>query len=278
MGDPAVPLRPLGVAELLDGAVRTVRRNPRPSFALALPVALAQTMLVAASTLSALDVAADGGLALPEFLLELFVGSLAATVLAGLLAPVVAEEVLGNSPGQRLGTAAALRRVGRRGWPLAVLAVLVAVALEAGVVALVVGGLWLWGLWALAAPVLVLEGLGPVASLRRSAQLVTGRFWAVWGVRALGWLVTTVLGLLFTLPFTALAAAVSDSDPFTAGGVDDRALYVTVAAVGTLLANLLLSPVAAALDTLLYVDARMRREGLDLWIAMDAEDAEDAAP
>ena len=68
---------------------------------------------------------------------------------------------------------------------------LVAVAEEAGLVALVVGGVWLWGVWAVAAPALLLEGVGPVRALRRSAQLVRGRFWRTWGVRALGWVLTS---------------------------------------------------------------------------------------
>jgi hypothetical protein len=41
---------------------------------------------------------------------------------------------------------------------------------------LVIPGLWLLTRWSLFAPVIVREGLGPVAALRRSSELVRGHF------------------------------------------------------------------------------------------------------
>jgi hypothetical protein len=47
---------------------------------------------------------------------------------------------------------------------------------------LVIPGLWLLTRWSLFAPAIAREGLGAVASLRRSNELVRGRFWPVFGV------------------------------------------------------------------------------------------------
>lgn len=47
---------------------------------------------------------------------------------------------------------------------------------------LVLPGLWLLTKWSLFAPAIAREGLGAVGSLRRSAELVSGRFWRVFGV------------------------------------------------------------------------------------------------
>jgi hypothetical protein len=44
---------------------------------------------------------------------------------------------------------------------------------------LIIPGLWLLTRWSLFAPAIVHEKLGPIASLRRSNQLVRGVFWAV---------------------------------------------------------------------------------------------------
>jgi hypothetical protein len=44
---------------------------------------------------------------------------------------------------------------------------------------LVITGLWLLARWSLFAPVIVREGLGPMAALRRSSELVRRHFEAV---------------------------------------------------------------------------------------------------
>jgi hypothetical protein len=44
---------------------------------------------------------------------------------------------------------------------------------------LVIPGLWLYTRWSLATPVIRVEGVGPLAAMRRSSQLVHGRFWFV---------------------------------------------------------------------------------------------------
>jgi len=144
--------------------------------------------------------------------------------------------------------------------------------LGAGLVACIVGGVWLWGAWAVAAPAFALERVGVFAALGRSVALVKRSFWRVWGIRALGWLLVYILTQLIALPFALLALWLSDVDPLSTTTTAAHAgLYVAVIAVGNLLASAVLAPVASAIDVLLYTDLRMRKEGMDIVLSLPAE-------
>lgn len=260
---PAVPLRPLGVAELLDTAVRLVRRNGRAAFTLAFPFAVVRAGLV---TLLLLQTSQSKNFASVQLLVELFVSALFGTMLTGLLAPVFTGELLGR----RVTGSQAVKSARTSVVALVAMSLVVAVAQEVGVVVLFVGGAWLWGIWAVAAPALVVERLGAVRALRRSFELVRADFWRTWGIRTLRWLLTTTLGFFITIPFTAIAAAVSGSNLFATDGpgISNPGVYVSIVAVGSLIATTVLTPIGAAVDSLLYLDLRMRREGMDLLLGL----------
>jgi hypothetical protein len=266
IGSSAVPprppgvstLRPLGVAEILDGAVRLARRNARSVLIVSAPYAVvvaAATALVQYWTLNSEDAAvlAAGG----TILLTAGLGA----ILTGFLAPLYSSDLLGRPI--RFGES--LRRTARRIVPLAALGIAIAVSEGAGLVACLVGGVWLWGVWAVAAPVFALEGAGIGESFGRSRALVRGTFWRVWGIRALGWVITYILTQLILLPFDVLALWGSGVDPFdTSGDGTNAGVYVAIVSGGQLIAAALLAPVTAAIDVLLYTDLRMRREGMDI--------------
>lgn len=267
-----VPIRPLGVGELLDGAVRLVRATPAAAFAIGLPFALARTvvtLLVQAGTLHAAGAQWWGLLAL--------VGStgLFGTMRTGLLTPVYTATITG-----RPVTAVRTRPgVGASAMSLLGLALLVTVGEIAGLVLLVVGGLWLWGVWSVAAPAAASERLGPLTALRRSFALARGMFWRAWGLRALGFLVTYVISALLTIPFEALAGYLSGTDPLriATDGISHPGVYLGVLAVGTLVAATVAGPISSAVDVLIYTDLRMRGEGLDIVMGLGARTAGPAA-
>lgn len=254
----AAPLRPLGVAEILDGAVRLVRRNARGALAISAPFGVTRAAVVGLLAYATLGSSGETTLSV---LGSLLLGILFGTVLTGLLTPMFSSDLLGT----RVSAATSLRRVGMRVWPLLALAFVATLAEGAGLAALVAGGVWLWGIWAVAAPALVAERTGMVDALRRSADLARGMFWRVWGIRALGWVLTSILSLFITVPFQALASYLVDYNPFDSGsGVDNAGLYVAVTSIGGVLSLTLLAPISAAIDVLLYTDLRMRREGMDI--------------
>ncbi|WP_375499775.1 hypothetical protein [uncultured Jatrophihabitans sp.] len=262
MRPPVVPLRPLGGADILDGAVRLVRRHARAAFALSVPFAIVRAVLDAA-----LNLATGSTLTQIGVLGGLVIAGGFGTILTGLLTPVFAGDLLGEQvPGRD-----ALRRVGRRWWPLAVLAIAAALAENAGLATLVVG-VWLWGVWAVAAPAMIVEGLGIRRSFGRSIELVRSMFWRTWGLRALGWVLTWVLGLFVELPFLVAAGVLADANPFdTSRSGTASGLYVAVSAIGTLLSVALVAPVTSAVEVLLYLDLRMRREGMDIVLALEPQ-------
>lgn len=258
----AAPLRPLGTAEILDAAVRLVTRNLPAVLTIAVPFAILRTGLAALLQYAAIQAKSTAVL---EALATLVLATGLGVLLTGLLAPLFSADLLGG----RMTAGGSLRRVGRTCFALVALAVIVTVAESAGLVALAVGGVWLWGVWAVAAPALILERTGAGGALRRSFGLVRNFFWRTWGIRTLGWLLISVLGLLVTVPFEALAAALTGTNPLdTAAGVQHPGLYVTITSIGALVAAALIAPVSAAIDLVLYTDLRMRKEGMDIALAL----------
>jgi hypothetical protein len=256
------PIRPLGVAEILDGAVRLVRGGLRSVLTISVPLAVVRTGLGALMQYAAVR---SQGAATFALLGGLVLAAGFGTVLTGLLAPLFSSALLGTE----LTARESLRRVGRRAGPLLLLALAVTVAEGAGLVVLGVGGVWLWGVWAVAAPALVLERTGVPGAFGRSMALVRGTFWRVWGVRALGWLLVTVLSFFVTLPFQTLAVYLTDANLFDpSSGVSQPALYVALVSIGGLVSTALLAPVSAAVDVVLYTDLRMRKEGMDIVLGL----------
>jgi hypothetical protein len=231
-------------------------------FAVAVPLAVVRAATAAALEIATLHSSAGSVL---DMLVRLFLSGFLGTVLAGLLAPAISVDVLGH----RLEPGASWRQARAAVLALIVLALLVAVAEEVGTVAAVVGGVWLWGIWAVAAPALVVERVGVGRALARSNELVRTVFWRVIGIRSLRWVLCYVLGFLITLPFAAIALAVTGTDlnDVSTLGVANQNLYVIILSIGTVLSIAVTSPISAAVDVLLYADLRMRREGMDLVLA-----------
>jgi hypothetical protein len=148
-------------------------------------------------------------------------------------------------------------------WAVIGLAMTTGVLEFLGLLPCLVLGVWLWGIWAVAMPACVVERLGIGASLGRSKRLVDGTFWRVWGIRALGALVVSFAASIISLPFTVFGLVqIFDRFPDGGGGISTTALVLM--GIGTLIGRTVTAPVTAAIDALLYVDLRMRKEGLDI--------------
>jgi hypothetical protein len=262
IGSSAAPLRPLGVGEVLDGAVRLARRNARSVLVVSVPYAVVVTLADALLEYGAINSQdATTLVALGTLIIAAGLGA----VLTGLLAPLYSSDLLGHP----ISIGESLRRVGWRVAPLFMLGLVLAISEGAGLVACLVGGVWLWGIWAVAAPAFALERVGIRAALGRSRALVRRTFWRVWGIRALGWFVTYVLTQLISLPFVLLAANVTNVDLLNSDShTSNAALYVAIVAAGQLIASALLAPVTAAVEVLLYTDLRMRKEGMDIVLGL----------
>ena len=103
------------------------------------------------------------------------------------------------------------------------------------------------------APVIGAEGLGPIKAMRRSARLVRRRFWPVMGLTLLSGVVATLFGYALGLVPTMLSLLLGT----------DGAGWLLTAASGVL-TSLITMPIVAATTVLIYLDLRVRTEGLDL--------------
>ncbi|MDF2555899.1 MAG: hypothetical protein K0R60_1794, partial [Microbacterium sp.] len=115
--------------------------------------------------------------------------------------------------------------------------------------------------------VLVLEGGGVFAAIGRSWRLTRGRFWKTFGIWILIQFTFGIIAQVVGIPFSLLSGLLSSVIAPT-GAAEPSAVIGLLATAGlTQIVTLLIQSVAlvvgASAGTLVYVDARMRTEGLD---------------
>ena len=147
-------------------------------------------------------------------------------------------------------------------------AVLLGLLLGAG---LAVVGAWLWVKLGFVPAALVLERASIRTSMARSWTLTRGAFWRIFGIRLLvlamisvaAQIVATPISLLFNLGGTILspngAAADTATNSVVLSLIVTQSITAVVSAVGLV--------VSTATTSLLYLDRRIRLEGLDLDLA-----------
>ena len=292
-----VPLRPLGVGELLDGALSLIRSNPRTVLGLAAVISAVSALLqtiglwfslqfidaaqpVAGST--EVDVTAElttlvsGGVAQ---LVPALVAGFLQVLASGLFIVLVGAAVLGR----RLDASQTWASLRPRMLPLVGVTLLIGlgglllVALMVGVIVALSFAIGTWAVLpglvigiggtitlvfvyvklSLASPALVMEGVGVVESLRRSWVLVRRSWWRVLGILILSAIITSLLTTVVTVPITLIATLI--------GGFSESLVPTVLASgVATLVAGIITLPFSAAVTGLLYIDLRMRREALDI--------------
>jgi hypothetical protein len=130
------------------------------------------------------------------------------------------------------------------------LALLSGLLLGVGFLLLIVPGIYLYAAWSVATPALLVERTGISGALDRSRQLVRGRWGPVAGALLVANLLVGVVGLLGV--------------PFLIGGdLDDPSLTTLVITnVIGIVAQLFTVPYLAAVSVVLYLDLRVRKEGI----------------
>jgi hypothetical protein len=147
------------------------------------------------------------------------------------------------------------------------------VLLVAGVAGGIVLALLVGVRWSLAAPALILEEQKVTGALRRSWRLVNGTAWRVFGILLLSGIIVGIGRAIITVPTALLSGlpAAGQASPYESLPV--TFLQLLIAGVGTVAAGAIFYPFSAAVSALLYIDLRMRREGLDVRLAQSAADA-----
>lgn len=119
--------------------------------------------------------------------------------------------------------------------------------------------------FSVASPAMVLENLGVFAAIGRSWSLTRGNFWRLFGINILTAIITFMVAGIFGGIAEALGAifiVVGSSSP------EDmiaslNTTYILIMVMSTI-AQLLILPFTSSVNALLYIDLRMRKEGLDV--------------
>jgi ABC-type multidrug transport system fused ATPase/permease subunit len=117
--------------------------------------------------------------------------------------------------------------------PLLIAGILAGIGIGIGLILLLVPGLFLLTIWAVIAPVIVIERRGALESFGRSRELVRGNGWQVFGVIVVLFLLQFIVGAVIQ----ALANSVSDS--FGAYALADLLVRLLVAPLTALAAAVL---------------------------------------
>ena len=296
-----VPLRPLVMGDIFSGALQTMRRNPGATIGMGLVVQA--VMLLPSLALSLLLVRLAASLPLTDLsvltgLLSALFSTLSSVALTGMIMHVVGEAVLGDRAGldetwratrgrilPLLGNVlllTLLTTVLAVGGVLAlVLLVMAAVAADltwVGVLLAVLGGLallvlllWAGARLSLAPAAVVLERMGPVRSFGRAWSLTRGgQGWRVTGITLLAGFVTSLFASLVQLPLVFAAALLLSPTGLAEDPVSP--LMLGVDHLSQLVVGALTIPFTAGVTALLYLDQRMRREGLDVTLVRAAQE------
>jgi hypothetical protein len=148
-------------------------------------------------------------------------------------------------------------------------------AVSAGVVGglgLIPLAIWINTKVAMVPSAIVLERLPLAGAVARSWRLTTGYFWRTFGIIALVWAIVYAITQTVSIPFGIIGGllggviaptSASSADPMTQLLVTQLSVNV-VASIVTGIVGAIASVIQNAAIALLYIDLRMRKEGLDL--------------
>jgi uncharacterized membrane protein len=247
-GAAALP-RPLGIGEILSTAFQLYRRHWRTLLAIAAVVVVPLTLLQylfgdwirsRGEVTSYQQVSTATWAVGAAGLVAALAGILMYLVLTGAITRAVAAEVAGEDPSVEQSYRFGFHRF----WSVLLVSVLVGLATVAGLILLVIPGIYIGIRLAVSIEALVVEGRKGTQAMARSWELVGGHWWHAFGTLVVAGLLTGLVNALITAPFGGTGWFV-------------QAVVAAVATVVTL-------PYGVLVGVLLYLDLRARKERLTL--------------
>ncbi|MGW6822937.1 glycerophosphoryl diester phosphodiesterase membrane domain-containing protein [Streptomyces sp. NPDC055005] len=297
-----IPLRPLGLGEILDGAVSTMRSHWRSVLPITLVVAvivqvfgvLVQKYVMedvetyprggSGTDLSAGDVVGYIALTGATYLVQIL-GTILATAM---LTMIFSRAILGQP-----SSVATAWRESRSQLPRLIgLTLLVGLALVVAVGVLIVPAflfesvalaaltllvlvpvvVWLGVALSLSSPALMLEKSTVAKAIARSWKLVKGSWWRIFGITLLTGIITAIITGIIYYPLSMIGVfGFGDGlDSVMDGSASYSWGFLIFGGVALIIAQTITMPIQAGVTVLLYVDQRIRREALDLDLARAA--------
>jgi hypothetical protein len=290
-----IPLRPLTLTDILNGAFAYIKANPKATLGLTTVVVVIAQLIGLVLQIGPL--AAVGELSLlrgeeASRTAEISysasgVASTITTLLSGILLSGMLTVIVGRAVfGAGITIGEAWKRVRGRLLPLlgytllwllaiaipvVIVVLLIAmVASLSGAVAFVIAiplGLalivllvYLWTVLSFAPPLIVLERLGVFPAMRRSVRLVRSDFWRVLGIRLLATLVAAVVAAAVSVPFSVVGEVLL----FGSDATTTVVIALVLVAIGGAVGQIITAPFSAGAVVLLYTDRRIRAEAFDL--------------
>jgi hypothetical protein len=206
------------------------------------PVLLVRLMVIGdpRTVLGSGDPGAARGLA-GAYLIASILSILAYSLAGAVLVNCTAQAYLG----EEVDVGTAMRRVASRLPTVLAASVLMSLMVVVGLVLFLFPALWVAAVTFAVTPAILLEGAGLGAAFGRSRELSSGRKWHI--LNTLGLAILIYIVIYFGV--TAVTAIV--------GG------FIVQSVAGTLV-SICVYPVVAITSVLLYYDARIQREGLDI--------------
>jgi len=263
---PPLPLGPMTTGAIVDGAFTVLKRRPRTVLVITAVIEVPVQVLAVFLQRSSLTSFGDGSSVfstssttsdadLGQFYAAYGTSVLLSTLALFFVGAALAHVVAGWYQGVDVTAGQALRATGSRWWALA-LAWLVLLPVKAvGLAICGIGLVFVVPLFAVTAPAIALEGLGPLAGAKRSLSLVGRRYFPVMGVVLLATLIEYVLRQVLVIIPSLIGALLPD--PFN---------WIVVAAGTAGVSLITVAPLVTAC-VLVYFDLRVRTEGLDLELA-----------
>ncbi|WP_261864883.1 hypothetical protein, partial [Mycobacterium montefiorense] len=291
-----IPLRPLSLSDIFNGAVGYIRTNPKATLGLTAIVVVVMQIISLIATVG--PVAAFGGLTSdrPDDMNWGVVGAwfgsmgvgvlvtwLGSMLLSGMLTVIVGRAVFGSpiTIGETwikirgrllplLGLALLEAAVVAVLFGLAAVVIALIAAIGNGAAAVLLGIPLMFAVFALTvylymvvlfAPVLiVLERLPVLDAITRSFALLRNGFWRVLGIRVLTFIVAGVVSGAIGAPFSIVGQVMLAGMPST--GI--LLLGTVITSIGSAIGQIITAPFNAGVIVLLYTDRRIRSEAFDL--------------
>jgi hypothetical protein len=273
-------LRPLTLGELLDRTFFLYRRHFLLFVGIsAIPYSLFFVAKLAAALLPALaghaastDARSTGFIAMAVGggiigLITVLVGFIAFLYAAGASVHAVAEIYAGRAPGIRASLESAR---GKSGTIFGVL-FLTGLLLIAGLIAFIFPFFYIMCRLSVAIPAAVLEDLGPAEAIRRSFALTRKFAGRAFMIYLLYFAMVFGLIAVFQFPFAMLMILNSKQPQLVM-------LWTIVMQLGNFIASSLVAPISMIGFAIFYYDLRVRKEGFDLQVMMQAIGADPAPP
>ena len=275
-GQPSGRLRPLGLGETLDAAIKLYRNNAVTLWKIValviVPLEILQFIIRRISLPSDVFLLngtlythgnGTGASGTVGLLAISILGLLGELLVTGAVFKLQLDAIMDRPHDIRESFEFARYKI----WSLLWLGILSTILIAVGFILLVIPGIWLMVAICVAVPALMLEGVKGFQAMKRSMSLVDGRWWATFGRLIVAFI---LYGIVVAI-FGAIASAITNS-------MTNVTLFLLINVAVSTIGVILLSPFIAAVINWIYIDLRVRKEALDIEMLASGFGAPEAAP